>query len=151
MGIRGIDEVLEADLEPALSDANVAEALRSRAPDGLVVEAVESLPPTTPPAKVRRVTYELPVPPDRCPGLAGRIESLKMADSLPIVRGGQRKRFDLRDYLEGIECAAGVLRMHIRVTPAGTARPREVLESLGLEDLEQRGFYLTRIAVELEP
>jgi hypothetical protein len=42
-----------------------------------------------------------------------------------------------------------VLRLAVRFGPEGSARPRELLESLGVADLEREGIYLTRTAVEL--
>jgi hypothetical protein len=42
------------------------------------------------------------------------------------------------------------LRIRLIVDREGSARPREVLEALGVGDLENEGFFLTRTKVEVE-
>ena len=97
------------------------------------------------------MVYELPVPHQRRPGLAERIARWLGDGPKPVDRGEGRKPIDLGALVESVELDDDVLRIRIRVTPQGTARPREVLAALGLEDVERQGFHLTRTAVELEP
>jgi radical SAM-linked protein len=151
VGVSGAAEVLEADLTREWTAAELAAALAPQAPVGLTVTTVELLPPGTPPSQVQRVVYELPIPDELRSGLAQRIARWPGEGPRPVDRGEGRKPIDLDDFIEEVELNDGVLRMRIRVTPQGTARPREVLAALGLEDLAQQGFYLTRTAVELEP
>lgn len=150
MGVSGADEVLEVELVDDAEAEGLAARLERHAPDGLKVTAAELRPAGEPSAQARRVAFEFPVPPERAADLAARIESWQVQRSREIERGEGRKPVDLGDFVERFELADGVLRMQIRVTRQGTARPRELLELLGLEDLESRGFYLTRTAVELE-
>ncbi|HVC97306.1 MAG TPA: TIGR03936 family radical SAM-associated protein [Pirellulales bacterium] len=151
VGVSGADEVLEAELTCAWSNDEVAAALARCMPAGLTVTTVESLPAGAPASQVRRVVYELPVPRERRPGLAERIARWLGEGPKPVDRGEGRKPVDLGALVEGVELDGDVLRMRIRVTPQGTARPREVLAALGLEDVERQGFFLTRTAVELQP
>ena len=150
MGVSGADEVLEVELVDDADAEGLAARLQRHAPQGLAVTAAELRPAGEPSAQARRVAFEFPVPPERAAGLAARIERWQAQGSHEIERGEGRKPVDLGNFVERIELADGLLRMQIRVTRQGTARPRELLELLGLEDLEQRGFYLTRTAVELE-
>lgn len=150
VGIAGTDEVLEAELLDELTPAQLAAALAPQLPEGLVITSVELLPAGAPTAQVQRVTFELPIPAQRQPGLVERIARFQGKGSYTVARGEGRKPVDLRALVEDLVLEGGTLRMHIRVTRQGTARPREVLESLGLEDLEQQGLYLTRSAVQLQ-
>jgi radical SAM-linked protein len=151
VGVSGAAEVLEADLTSEWSTDELAAALAPCMPAGLAVTTVELLPQGTPPSQVRRVVYELGVPIDLRPGLPERVAHWPGKGGRTVDRGEGRKPIDLADYVEGLELDDGVLRMRIRVTPQGTARPREVLAALGLEDVEQDGIHLTRTHVELEP
>ena len=150
MGVSGADEVLEVELVNESDAENLATALQRHAPEGLEITAAELRPPGEPPAQARRVTFEVPVPPERRADLAARLTDWQSQASHAVDRGNGRKPVELGDFVEQLELASGVLRMQIRVTRQGTARPRELLESLGLEDLEQRGIHLTRTVVELE-
>ena len=51
--------------------------------------------------------------------------------------------------MDRLELCDGQLRLTLRASRAASARPREVLEALGLADLESSGRYLTRTAVQL--
>jgi hypothetical protein len=90
------------------------------------------------------------VPADRHSGLAQRVARWPAEAPRAVDRGEGRKPIDLVDFVQGVEFVDGVLRMRIRVTHQGTARPREVLKALGLDDVEQNGSCLTRTKVELQ-
>ncbi len=150
MGVSGADEVLEVELANEADADDLAVALQRHAPAGLEITASELRPPGEGPSQARRVTFEFPVPCERRADLAERLIDWQSDASHAVDRGNGRKPVELGNFVERLELADGVLRMQIRVTRQGTARPRELLESLGLEDLEQRGIYLTRTAVELE-
>lgn len=151
MGVFGADEALEVELIDDADADGLAATLGRHAPDGLAITAAELRPPGEPAAQARRVAFELPVPPERRAALAERIANWPARRSHVVDRGEGRKPVDLGDFVEHLELVDGALRMQIRVTRQGAARPRELLELLGLEDLERRGVYLTRTAVELEP
>jgi radical SAM-linked protein len=151
VGVSGAAEVLEAELTEAWPAADLAVALGAHVPEGLAVVSVEWLEAGAPSSQVRRVVYEMPVPPGRLPDLAARVARWPGEGPRSIDRGEGRKPIELGDYVEGVELDGGALRIRIRVTAQGTARPREVLAALGLDDVEQQGFYLTRTIVELEP
>jgi radical SAM-linked protein len=151
VGISGAAEVLEADLTSEWTSDDLQTALARCMPAGLSVAMVEMLPQGTPPSQVRRVVYELVVPREQRPGLAERVARWPGDARHLVDRGEGRKSIDLAEYVEGLDLADGVLRLRIWVTPQGSARPREVLAALGLEDVEQQGAGLTRTAVELEP
>jgi hypothetical protein len=51
--------------------------------------------------------------------------------------------------VQALELADGVLRMRLKLGEAKAVRPRDLLTSLGLSDLEQRGARLVRTRVEV--
>jgi hypothetical protein len=62
----------------------------------------------------------------------------------------QRRKIDVRPYVDALHVQDGALEMDLLVTPSGTARPEEILELLGLGDLLEKGALVERTSVELE-
>ena len=152
MGVTGLDEVLEAELAEARSPDDLLAALAPRLVEGLSIISIEVLPGEGRASRVERVAYELPVPDDRRAALVERLARWPETAQTDRSRGPDhqgRKPVDLAALVEQIELCEGRLRLEVRVSGEGTARPRELLAALGLDDLEQQGVYLTRTAVEL--
>lgn len=150
VGIAGLDELLEVDLAEERSADSLGEAIAGELPEGLLVKAIEMLPAPDRKAQVSFVTFQMPVPPERQEILAQRIEWLLGQTSLPIQREGRKNPLDLRPLVVELGLTDGTLRMRLRVDREGSARPREVLQALEIEDLEYEGFFLTRTRVEAE-
>jgi hypothetical protein len=55
------------------------------------------------------------------------------------------------DSIRELDVVEGVLRMKLRLGEAGAVRPRDLLASLDLSELETRGIQITRTCVELSP
>lgn len=156
VGMTGCDEIMELELaEECSADALVAR-LAPQCPRGLVFTSAEVLPPGTRKAQVVRFVCELPLAefdPQAASSAdwSARVAAL-LAESTHLVdRGAGHRSQDLRSYVETLAWDEGVLRMQIRVTPEGTARPREVLEALGVPDPDRASFALRRTRVELAP
>ena len=99
--------------------------------------------------QVVRLCYEFPVPADCRARVLTEITRLMCQESYLIQRTGRNQPLDVRASLESLELAGDVLRMQLRESGSARVRPREVLEVLGLADLERQGCCLTRTAVEL--
>lgn len=153
IGVVGADEVLEVELADEWASEPLRRALEARLPEGLAINTVEILPSEARSARITRAVFELTVPRERREALAARLvdwpASATAIVSRDVSRDGDRKPVDLAAYVEAAVLGDEVLRLEVRVGPEGTARPRELLESLGLSDLEREGIYLTRTAVEL--
>lgn len=152
MGVTGLDEVLEAELTEAHRPEDLLAALAPRLVDGLSIKSIEIMPAEGRASRVERVVYELPIPDDRRAALVERLARWPEAAQSERSRGPDqdaRKPVDLAALVEQIELCQDVLRLEVRVSGEGTARPRELLAALGLDDLEQRGIVLARTAVEL--
>src|SRR5262249_3825165 len=66
--------------------------------------------------------------------------------------GANSRRMDLRPFLRDLRVTGegpARLEMDLWLTPAGTARPEEVLGLLGLRDLPEGGRPLCRLRLEL--
>ena len=119
-------------------------------PPGLSFTSVEVLPQGTRKTQVRRVTYAAPLPPDRCPAVRAAVATWLDQPTHVLRRESSGNTVDVRSYVETLAVDGdGVLRFDVRVSGEGSARPREVLEAVGLADLEQHGHSLARIRVEV--
>ena len=151
VGIEATDEIMELELAESCTAEKVLQALRRHAPPGLTINSVQVLPPTSKKARVRSVSYRVPVPPQCRGGLAEKVDRLMAVSSFPIHRPNRTAPLDLRPLLEELTLHEGVLSMRLRTGNRGSARPREVLGALGLADVELQGSHLTRTAVEIQP
>jgi radical SAM-linked protein len=149
LGIVGCDEIAELELTEDVAPAAVRERLAPLRPAGLEILSVEPAVARGA-AQVSLVTYRVPLPPERQPGLPERAGALLAAPEHWIERTRpHRRRLDLRAYLADLRVSNDAVEMDLHVTPKGTARPDEVLEALGLADLLQNGAVLERTRLEL--
>jgi len=148
VGIAGLDELLEVDLAEERSADSLSQAIAAQLPEGMSVKAIEMLPAPDRKAQVTFVIFQMPTPAHRCEKLGQKIEWLLAQESLPIQREGRKNPLDLRPLIATLQLVDGVLQMRLRVDREGSARPREVLKALEIEDLEYEGFFLTRTRVE---
>jgi radical SAM-linked protein len=150
VGIAGLDELLEVDLAEDRSADSLVEAIAGELPRGMSVKAIEMLPAPDRKAQVTFVMFQMPVPTHHWDKLGERIAWLLRQESVPIQREGRKNPLDLRPLIADLQLVDGALRMRLRVDREGSARPREVLQALEIEDLEYEGFFLTRTRVEAE-
>jgi len=150
VGIAGVDELLEVDLAEDRSADSLGKAIASELPEGMAVKAIEMLPAPDRKAQVTFVTFQIAVPPERQDKLGRRINWLLGQATLPIEREGRKNPLDLRPLVAELNLTDGRLCMRLRVDREGSARPREVLRALEIEDLEYEGFFLIRTRVEAE-
>jgi radical SAM-linked protein len=149
VGIEGIDEVMELELAETLPGEEILQRLRAQAPAGLTFHSVAVLPEGCPKVRVRSASYEAPIPPACRAGLRERIEHLLAAATWPVARPRHPRPIDLRPLLLQLALGEEALAMRLRIDQQGSVGPREVLNALGLADLEQRGVRLRRSSVEV--
>ncbi|MGQ9575513.1 MAG: TIGR03936 family radical SAM-associated protein [Thermoguttaceae bacterium] len=145
VGVVGLDEVLEVELAEPYTAEELQQRLAPHLVAGLSLGPIEILPPGARKARLRSTTWQIAVPPQRQAQTAARLEQLK-AD-----QASSPNQSDWRRSVEELTLQGGVVRFRLRAGPQQGARPRQVLEALGLEDLERMGVPLTRTKVELEP
>jgi radical SAM-linked protein len=149
LGIIGLDEVLELEFDAAVELDDVHARLARQMPLGLDLLTIARLPLKAS-AQVRRAGYRVEVPAEHCGELADRLAALLALPQCWIERTRpQSRRFDLRPFLSELRLADRQLNLILWVTPNGTVRPSEVLETLGLGDLVAAGVPLERFLLEL--
>jgi radical SAM-linked protein len=153
LGIAALDEVMEFELAEHADAAELAARFTAMAPPGLVIFDVQVLPENTPKAKVVGMSYDAPVPPERREAVAQAVQHVLAQERWPIEREDRSEPLDLKADLEALELCDGEqgprLRFRLAATHSATVRPREVLEAVGLGDLEHAGHCLTRTGVVL--
>jgi radical SAM-linked protein len=150
VGVAGLDEVMELELAAEYSPDDLVSRLAPLAPPGLRIVRIEALVPGTSKVQVKRATYEIPVPASRRVAAQAAIKELLSCSTHVVHRPQNDARVDVRPMLDRVELTDGTLRFSVHVTGEGTARPREILTALGLDDLEREGLLLTRTRLEIE-
>ena len=145
LGIAAQDEVMEVELAERLDAEELVRSLNEQAPPGLSIREARLLAPEERKARIARVWYEIPLPPERQGAVAEASERLLRSGSHLLEREGQ-STVDLRPGILALEVEEGQLRMCLAID---TAKPRDVLTALGLAEFESQGCYLTRTRVEL--
>ncbi|WP_435020540.1 TIGR03936 family radical SAM-associated protein [Tundrisphaera sp. TA3] len=153
LGIEGHREVVEMELAEPMEPAEVLRRLVSVSPSGLDWLDAED-PGAGRPAQAGAVRYALPIPEDRRDAARDALAALLADDRRPYTRHRPDRtvEIDIRPFVVDAELDGdGMLRFRLKMTPAGTARPEEVVDTLGLRDLMGRGAILARTEVELAP
>lgn len=149
LGIAALEEVMEFELTEPVGLDDLRQRLDRTAVPGLEVADLRALAPHEAKAQVRRVTYELPIPSACSAPLVAQIAQLQASSSYWFQRVGSPDPVDLRAGLDQLEFLDGQLRFRLAADQPRSARPREILEALGVAHLESAGCCLTRTCVEL--
>ena len=153
VGIEGIDELMELELAQAYTADDLSARLSAHGVPGLTFRSIDLLPlePKKQKARVGSLVYQIPIPAERRQEVADRVAKLLARRSFPVARPNRTKPIDLRESLEELTLADGVLSMKFRVTRQADPGPRDLLAALKLDDLESEGACLRRTAVEVQP
>ena len=155
LGFTSRAETLDLWLNECIDAADVGSRLRSAAPPGLVIHAIEIVALNLPAlqtqviaAEYRAVLREIPDGLD----IPNAVETLLHATSLP--REWRSKPYDLRPLIFSLHVlpaatmAQPVLEMHLSAREGATARPEEVLSALGVDPTTAR---VERIRLIMSP
>jgi radical SAM-linked protein len=150
LGMIGMREAVELELDEQVSPREVFHRLTTASPVGLQILGVEPVDPHSS-ARVHHVTYRVPfASPELVSGLEERVQNLLAQSEVWIDRLRPKKRqIEIRSFIVDLRIEPGALEMDLLVTSGGTARPDEVLASLGLAPLVEEGAVIERTAVEL--
>ncbi len=149
LGIEGADEVLDVFLDQAVTEGLVARRLQEQSPPGLVITSVEVLDPQDPKPRVDRVCYTMRIPTRRQQAARHAIQQLLQQTACPLERPGGRTPIDVRPAIEELRLDGDSLQLGLRVDAQSPVQPRQILQVLGLDDLESQGAYLVRTKVQL--
>lgn len=152
LGVAGLNEVVELELDEPVEPEQVREALARECPPGLAICSARRIAPTAS-ARVVGFTYGLTVPPDRRDALADRLAGALAETEWWVERSRPTpRRLDIRPFVRDLryDPASARLEMDLRLTDAGTARPDEVLGLVGLAGLLEQGVLLERPGLQLQ-
>lgn len=149
LGIVGLDEVADLELDIELPEEEILARLSMQAPPGLEILSVCRIPRQSP-SRAEAAHYRLAIPADRAPDAAAAAKALIDSENCWIERSRpQPRRLDIRQYVGELQVTPAALEMRLLVTPGGTVRPQEILEQLRLDDLLEAGAVLERTELEL--
>ncbi len=132
IGVESRAEIAEIELDQWISPREVQRRLGPEFPASVLLASVELISRRDR-ARIAGVTYEMTLPADRLPG-PDALAALLARREIPVERRTDKwcKVVDVRKYLVELAVADGRLRVRIRVTDTGTARPEEILQVLGI-------------------
>ncbi|MDG2382818.1 MAG: TIGR03936 family radical SAM-associated protein [Pirellulaceae bacterium] len=149
LGIEGCNEVIELTLAEARDPVEVRQRLTEESPPGLVIKNVTELETSNRKIQVDQVTYEITIPTERQEALSSAIDELLSKSSFSFQRKGRTEPIDLRRSIKDIQLVDERLQIQLWVSQETIARPREILQVLRVDDLEDRGRWITRTEVHL--
>jgi radical SAM-linked protein len=149
LGIASEGELMEFELTEPLDPDSMRRHLTSQAPRGLEVRELRMLDKGEGKAQVRAAVYRFPIPAEHRERLQETLEEFRRQDSFLIQRDGTERQIDLKAGSDHLELRDGNLEFRLPVDRAGSVRPRELLQALGVAALENEGCYLTRASVEI--
>jgi radical SAM-linked protein len=131
VGVQAQADLADVELVGEPDPAEVAERLAAQLPRGMSVVGIEPAEGRTAAARVEAAEYEVEVEDDV--DWPRALAAFAGAGSLEVVRtapGKPDRRIDVVSYCSSIEHDPGVLRMRLRMTEAGTARPDEIAQAV---------------------
>src|SRR5438067_631293 len=149
LGNESLDEVLEFELTSWTSPKGIEKLLGEQLPEGVAVASAEAFDRKQR-SFVNFVEYEASCP-GQFEGLADRIRAFLSLKECPVERVSDKgsKTVEIRQYVMALDAESDRLYLRIRVTDQGTAKPEEVLRSIGIrvdETVRVRKTY-TEVAV----
>jgi radical SAM-linked protein len=133
VGIGGTSEVLDFELCEWVRPEEVRQRLERELAAGIEIKGIQCLP-SRPDRRARQLSYRVALL-DGHPVTEARVEALLSAEELIVhrCRDGESKTLDIRPFIEHVRLRDKELHILLKVTERGTARPEEVLESLGCQ------------------
>ena len=150
LGMTGLDEVLEADLaDDSIQPGDLLVRLNGHSVPGLEFTAAECLTIQGKKGQPRVLQFEVSLPNDRAAEIGDKVADFLAATMWISQR--DKKPVDIRRLVEELSIVDGQLTMRLRVVNEAGARPRDVLEALGLSVDETLELDITRTHVEMAP
>jgi radical SAM-linked protein len=132
LGIESLDEILEFELTRWAAPKQVEKLLGDQLPEGMSVASVEAFDRKQR-SYVSFVEYEASCP-GQGEGIGDRARTFLALKECPIERASDKgsKTVEIRQYVMALEAEGETVYLRIRITDQGTAKPEEVLRSVGL-------------------
>jgi len=149
LGIESLDEILEFELTSWTAPRGIEKQLGEQLPEGVTIASAEAFDRKQR-SYVNFVEYEADCP-GQGEGVPDRIRAFLALKECPVERASDKgsKTVEIRQYVMALEAESDKIYLRIRITDQGTAKPEEVLRSIGLrmdETVRLRKTY-TEVAV----
>ena len=133
LGIESEDEILEFELSRWTAPKQVQSALGEQLPEGVAVSSVEAFDRKER-SFVDFVEYEARIP-GQADGIDARLRDFLALKECKVERVSDKgsKTVEIRQYVLAADSESERVLLRIRITDQGTAKPEEVLRSLGLK------------------
>lgn len=138
---------MEVEFSEHVKAEYLLERLNAESPVGLSFTSVRLLQPNAPKLQPESVEYRIDLPSDRHASAQVAIDRLWSQPRCEIRRPGRKLPIDVLANLAALEIDNNELRIQQRVTRQAGFQPRELLELLGLSDLERQGLHLRRSSI----
>ena len=151
LGIESLDEILEFELTSWTSPKGIEKALGEQLPEGVTVASAEAFDRKQR-SYVNFVEYQASCP-GQLEGIDGRIRTFLALKECPVERVSDKgsKTVEIRQYVMALDAENDQLYLRIRITDQGTAKPEEVLRSIGIKIDEKVRLKKTFTEVAVRP
>jgi radical SAM-linked protein len=149
LGIESLEEYVEIELCNAPTAACVAQSIRSQVLDGMQILDVRQLAADEPKARIVSTDIETDLPASDVEIIRERIDRLYAAGQISFERDGKPMATKLGVGSLDLSLENTRLRLTLFASPSATIRPSDVLEALGLADIQQQGAVLQRTRIQL--
>ena len=133
LGIESLDEILEFELTSWTAPRGIEKQLGEQLPEGVTIASAEAFDRKQR-SYVNFVEYEADCP-GQGEGVPDRIRAFLALKECPVERASDKgsKTVEIRQYVMALEAESDKIYLRIRITDQGTAKPEEVLRSVGLK------------------
>ena len=133
LGIESMDEILEFELTSWTSPKGIEKVLGEQLPEGVAVVSAEAFDRKQR-SFVNFVEYQASCP-GQMEGIGDRIRAFLALKECPVERVSDKgsKTVEIRQYVMALDVEQDQLYLRIRITDQGTAKPEEVLRSIGIK------------------
>jgi radical SAM-linked protein len=151
LGIESLDEILEFELTSWTSPKGIEKVLGEQLPEGIAVASAEAFDRKQR-SFVNFVEYQASCP-GQLDGVVDRIRAFLALKECPVERVSDKgsKTVEIRQYVMAIDAENDLLYLRIRITDQGTAKPEEVLRSIGIKTDETIRLKKTYTEVAVRP
>ena len=154
VGVQALADLADVELVGEPDPAEVAERLGAELPQGMTVVSAEPAEGGRSAAsRVAAAEYDVEVEDDL--DWPDALRAFAAAEHVEVVRtapGKADRTVDVRSYCSSIEHEPGLLRMELRMTDSGTARPDEIAQAVaGLAGRTANIKRLVRTRIHLRP
>ena len=133
LGIESLDEILEFELTSWTSPKGIEKVLGEQLPEGVTVASAEAFDRKQR-SFVNFVEYQASCP-GQLEGVVDRIRAFLALKECPVERVSDKgsKTVEIRQYVMALDVENDQLYLRVRITDQGTAKPEEVLRSIGVK------------------